>query len=358
MRQPSPVSMRTNKQPLERSPSLAVIKAAVLRDLRALTKHLHNDGRGLSDGMLFLMNAYQAAQCVPDSATVRGDIIRRAKAVAEEYNHCARSGMMGNMDVLLFELYYTTFGQLLDAKAQKQMPVLANVVLNRANVYKTPTSPFSRLYYRFALFWGGKLPSMRQAVRSWCCSGLRKSERTAFVTDMKQLVREMPTTTNESWTHNHYGYFSTLFFTQPCPSSLQSAPKAFATFLHRTLRLSTNDDYIGECAEQLILLFGHLDVRALRISYLLQRAEAASRHQGRTRHAILTASITPLCAYYSARKSAQCTPSTPLKTPTRTTKKRKASRGRRRRTTKKRKGSGGRSRRGGSTTGYRDLSVR
>lgn len=199
---------------------------------------------------------------------------------------------------------------------------------------------------------------MRQAVRSWCRSGARKSERTAFVEDMKRLVHEMPTTVNVSWTHNHYGYFSTLFFTQPCPSSLQSAPKAFATFLHRTLRLSTKDDYIGECADQLVLLFGHLDVRALRISNLLQRAEAASRHQGRTRHAILTASITPLCAYYSARKSAQCTPLTPLKTPTRTTKKRKVSRGRRKQTTKKRKGSGGRSRRGGSTTSYRDLSVR
>lgn len=332
--------MRTNKQPLERPPSLAVIKAAVLRDLRALTKHLHNDGRGLSDGMLFLMNAYQAAQCVPDSATVRGDIIRRAKAVAEEYNHCARAGMMGNMDVLLFELYYTTFGQLLDAKAHKQMPVLANVVLNRTNVYKTPTSPFSRLYYRFALFWCGKLPSMRQAVRSWCCSGLRKSERTAFVTDMKQLVREMPTTTNESWTHNHYGYFSTLFFTQPCPASLQSAPPAFATFLRRTLQVSTNDDYIGECAEQLVLLFGDADTRVLRIPYLLQKAEVASGHQGRTRHALLTASITPLCAYYSTRMSAQRTPSTPLNThkrrsgtytstrahyPTTTTKKRKGS---------------------------------
>lgn len=108
MRQQPPQSTCTNEQTPERSPSLAFIKAAVLRDLVALTNHLHDDGRGLSDGILFLMNAYQAARCVPHSATVRRGIIRRAGAVAEEYNRCAASGTLESMDVLLFELYYTT----------------------------------------------------------------------------------------------------------------------------------------------------------------------------------------------------------------------------------------------------------
>ena len=50
------------------------------------------------------MNAYQAARCIPNSATVRLGIIRRAEAVAEEYNRCAASGTLESMDVLLFEL--------------------------------------------------------------------------------------------------------------------------------------------------------------------------------------------------------------------------------------------------------------
>ena len=232
----------------------------------------------------------------------------------EAYNREAEADALG---AVLFELYH---GALRDAAARHPTSVALVAVRTAAcepepvpTPAPAPASSFGALYYGFAVYWGGRL--LRSRSGDWCRRPEQRPARRRFVARMRALAAEAPRLERESWTHNHYGYFSTMFFTQDVASELALGPAAmrgFARFLRSSMRTSTSLDYVGECVEHLLLFCREPPASAgvkRAVVFLLQRRSGGGGGGGgggqRSRHELTTASIAPLSAYYLAATQTQ-----------------------------------------------------
>ena len=268
------------------------LKSIIENDIIALVTTNDSDNRGLSDKMLYILNSYFSTKGVI-SDMIRKKLLTAANLLIDSYN----KSQPDSFGILFFELYYTLLKKF-SKKSKSSVPL--NEITNFEIVsLELPigSREFIKLYYSFGVYWGQRVFGIREHIKRKCREAETRGIK--FVPIMDKYRREIIDGTVKeglSWTHNHYGYFSTLFFTQKTSRELRINARKYSEYLKKTLDFAVkesmpNYDYIGECVEQLIFYSRNIDYKYIQI--LLKN----SAIKNRIHHNLVTASIVPFAVY-------------------------------------------------------------
>tara|TARA_Y100001958_G_C21234923_1_gene561150 strand:+ start:622 stop:1410 length:789 start_codon:yes stop_codon:yes gene_type:complete len=256
-----------------------LIKQKVKRDLELLLTIQDSDKRGLSDHMLFLLNAYTVTG---KFTSFRKRILYKAHELLGFYN---KSNTMDLFSMLFFELYYNTLRIKCKYQLKEKCKVFPNIVYNRTKV-----RDFIKLYHNFGLYWAQHTNLVNPLIKKKC----REIDPGGygFIQLMHILKKEIYLNNiNISWRHNHYAYFSTLFFTHREPTSLRIDKQKYTKYIRKTLYLAINSnysiDYIGECVEHLLRYGKNVNKKV--IEYIVNYVSKDNSY-----HYLVTGSIVPL----------------------------------------------------------------
>ena len=255
----------------------ARVKQKVKEDLELLLTIPDSGNRGLSDHMLFYLNVY------PFAGKYKKRILNKVRELLEEYNE---SGTTDLFSMLFFELYYNTLRIKCKYQLKGRCKVFTNIVYNHGTERE-----FIKLYHNFGLFWAQHTTNLVNPLLQEKCREIDPGGYN-FIQLMKQLKDEIYLNhVGISWTHNHYAYFSTLFFTQKEHPSLRIDKQKYTKYIRKTLYLAMNSgysiDYIGECVEHL-LRYGKTVNKEV-IEYIANYVSEDNSY-----HYLVTGSIVPL----------------------------------------------------------------
>ena len=218
------------------------IKDKINQDLELFLTTEDPGGRGLSDHMLFYMNIYPLIGKYKKYRTI---LLNKVRRLVTEYNNRHTTDLMG---MIFFELYYNTLRRLCKYKLKEKCKVFTNISYTNTNKRE-----FIKLYHSFGIYWAQHTNLVNPVIKQKC----EELGYDDFVVLMDILKREIYENKKDiSWTHNHYAYFSTLFFTQPEPTILRINKQKYTKFIKKSLMISYSQkysiDYIGECVEHLL----------------------------------------------------------------------------------------------------------
>ena len=253
----------------------SLIKQKVKEDLELLVTIPDSDNRGLSDHMLFYLNVY------PYAGKFKRRILNKVRELVEKYNESSTTDLFS---MLFFELYYNTLRIKCKYQLKGRCKVFTNIVYNQGSVRE-----FIKLYHNFGLFWAQHTNLVNPLLKEKC---REIDPGNTFIQLMNQLKKEIYLNhVGISWTHNHYAYFSTLFFTQKEPLPVRIDKQRYTKYIRKTLSLAMGSkysiDYIGECVECL-LRYGKTVNKEV-IEYIVNYVA-----QDNSYHYLVTGSIVPL----------------------------------------------------------------
>ena len=258
------------------------IKQKIIDDLDLLLTTRDSGNRGLSDHMLFYLNVYTVIDGFRKS---RSKILIKANELLKQYNSSNTTDLFS---MIFFELYYNTLRIKSNYKLKGKCKVFTNIIHN-----ENKTREFIKLYHNFGLFWAQHTNLVNPLIKKKC-QEIDKDGK-IFITLMNNLKNELYfNDSNISWTHNHYAYFSTLFFTQNEPNILKINKQKYTKYIRESLYLALQTkysiDYIGECVEHLLRY--NKSVRKNVIEYILYYEP-----HDKSYHYLVTGSIIPLCLF-------------------------------------------------------------
>jgi len=244
--------------------------------LELLLTNPDSGNRGLSDHMLFYLNVY------PFAGKFKKRILNKVRELLEEYNESETTDLFS---MLFFELYYNTLRIKCKYQLKGRCKVFTNIVYNHG-----AEREFIKLYHNFGLFWAQHTINLVNPLLQEKCREIDPG--TTFIQLMNQLKEEIYLNhVGISWTHNHYAYFSTLFFTQKEHPSLRIDKQRYTKYIRKTLYLAMNSgysiDYIGECVEHL-LRYGKTVNKGV-VEYIVNYLSEDNSY-----HYLVTGSIVPL----------------------------------------------------------------